>query len=71
MKWYEKKTYFLQVIIVLNEEKRILRFCPFIKERFWILYQMRRQDFSGGGEERWGTKNYKKGIIVSLVNEFN
>ena len=58
-------------MIVLNEEKRILRYCPFIEEQFWIPHQVRRQDFSGGVDEMRGPKNDKKDFILSLMNEFN
>ena len=52
---------------VFAEEKRILRNCPFIEERFWILYQLRLSCWS---DEGCGTKNYKKDIIMYLMNEF-
>ena len=54
-------------MIVFDEEKRILRYCPFIEERFWILYQLR---FSCWSDEGCGSKNYKKDIIMYLMNEF-
>lgn len=56
-------------MIIFDEEKIIL--CPFIEERFWILYQVRRLDFIGGDEEGWGSKNYKEGIIMWLTKELN
>lgn len=57
--------------IVFDEEKRMLRYYLFIKEQFLILCKVHCQDFSGGCEEGWGTENYKKSIIMSLMNEFN
>ena len=54
-------------MIVFDEEKRILRYCPIIEERFWILYQLR---FSCWSDEGCGSKNYKKDIIMYLMNEF-
>ena len=67
----KKRHVLLRLMIVLNEEKRIPRYCPFIEEQFWILYQVRHQDFSGGVGEMWGPKNHKKDFILSLMNEFN
>lgn len=54
-----------------DEEKIILRYCPFIEERFGILYQVRCQDFNGGLKRGGELKVIKKGIIMSLTNEVN
>ena len=70
MKGNKKGYVFLQLMIVFDEEKRILRYCLFIEDRIWIVYQMHRQGFSGGGEEGWRAKNLKKGVIMSFMNEF-
>ena len=34
MRWYEKGDVFLQSMIVFNEEKRILRYCPLSENNF-------------------------------------
>ena len=67
----KKEHVVLQLMIVFSEEKRILRYCLFIEELFWILYQVHRHNFSGGGKEEQGAKNYKKDITISSVNKFN
>lgn len=54
-----------------DEEKIILRYCPFIEERFGILYQVHCQNFNGGLKRGGELKVIKKGIIMSLTNEVN
>lgn len=59
----KKEHVVLQLMIVFSEEKRILRDCLFIEELFWILYQVHRHNFSGGGQEGRGLKIIKRTLL--------